>query len=75
MIIKLDWAESQEDALGEESEACMRSLPPLWAADKIDFGSPDGLYFYSEPDRITAANSLHDNLSQLVYDSLQGVSP
>lgn len=72
MVIRMDWAKSQSDALGQQNGACVRAVAPLWQADIIDPYTLDGLYFYSEPDRITAGKSLHDNLSQLVYDSLKG---
>jgi hypothetical protein len=67
----LDWAKSQADALGEDNGACVRSVEPLWPADVIDADTQDGLYLYSEAQRKIAAQSLHDNLSQTVFDSLK----
>ncbi len=69
--IILDWANSHLQALGEYQGKCIRSVPPLWQADSRDKATRDGLYLYSEGERILTANSLHDNLAQLVYDKLK----
>jgi len=69
--IILDWAKSHDEALGQDNGKCVRTVAPLWQADTLDPYTRDGLYFYTEDERKTAANSLHDNLSQTVYDSLK----
>jgi hypothetical protein len=70
--IVLDWAKTQAQALGEDNRRCVRAVAPEWQADSIGGGVRDGLYSYSEADRETTAQSLHDDLSQTVYDSLKG---
>jgi len=69
--IMLDWAQSYDQALGEDNGKCVRAVAPLWQADTVDEYTRDGLYFYTEDERKTAANSLHDNLSRQIYDSLK----
>jgi hypothetical protein len=72
MIFNLDWAKSPAEALGQKNGACVRAIAPLWVADNLDPYTLDGLYFYNQADRITSGKSLHDNLSQLVFDKLKG---
>jgi len=69
--IILDWAKSHDLALGEDQGKCVRAVAPVWQADVVDEYTRDGLYFYSEDERKTAGKSLHDNLSQRIYDSLK----
>jgi hypothetical protein len=69
--IILDWAKSHQQALGEDNGKCVRAVAPLWRADNLDQNTLDGLYFYSEDERKTAGQALHDYLSQTVYDSLK----
>jgi hypothetical protein len=67
--IVLDWAQNHADALGENGGNCVRAVPPAWQADAVL--SSDGLYLYSETERITVANSLHQSVSDSVYGSLK----
>jgi hypothetical protein len=69
--ILLDWAKSAADALGEDSGSCVRALAPDWTADTLDPYTVDGLYFYSEDGRKTAAQALNDSLSAKIFDSLK----
>jgi hypothetical protein len=69
--IVLDWASSHADALGASAGACVRAVPPDWSGDITDPDTLDGLYFYSEAERITAAQWLHDNIAEQVYQSAE----
>jgi hypothetical protein len=65
------------EPLGEMQGQCVRAvLPnPGNAGDNVDKATLDGLYFYSEEERITAANWLHDQITEQVYDSFKGNVP
>jgi hypothetical protein len=65
--IILDWAASQSDALGASASSCVRAVPPDWAGDSTDPDTRDGLFFYPEAERITAAKWLHDDIANIAF--------
>ena len=69
--LKLDWANSKAEALGEANGACKRTLPPDWNADVTDGATLDGLIYYDEDMRAKAAGWLNDSLSDMVFNSLK----
>jgi hypothetical protein len=69
--IILDWATSHADALGASAGTCIRAVPPDWGGDNIDPETLDGLYFYSEAKRVTAAKWLHDSIATQVYQAAE----
>lgn len=69
--IKLDWASSQQDALGEAGGACRRALGPDWTGDLTDDATLDGLYVYSAKMRAKAASTLHDNVVDSVVAAVK----
>jgi hypothetical protein len=69
--VLLDWAKSTSDALGEANGACIRAQAPDWTADNLDPYTVNGLYFYSEESRKSAGQTLYDNLSKQIFESLK----
>ena len=69
--IILDWATSENAALGEAGGDCVRAIPPDWSGDNTDPDPRDGLFFYSEAGRKTAGQSLYDSIDESVYQAAE----
>ena len=73
--ILLDVEQGTGEPLGGAQGRCVRAVPPDFAGDIVDKATLDGLYLYPEVMRKIAANWLHDQITEQVYESFQGSVP